>query len=138
MGMYTELHFNAELRSDVPQAVIDTLNYMLESDILCSPPSGLPSHDLFHTDRWQVMLRMDSYYFDADTHSTLRKDNINGRRYLCIRCNVKNYCMEIEKFVDWITPYLDKLPGDFLGFKRYEETENPTLLYMPPGGESSG
>ena len=74
---------------------------------------------------------MDSYYFDADTHSTLRFDDISDSYRLCIRCNLKNYSDEIQKFIDWIIPFLDKYEGEFLGFYRYEETEVPTLVYMP-------
>lgn len=128
MGMYTELHFNAELRKDVPSDVLAILNYMLEAGP-GAPPPPLPEHALFKTQRWPVMLRTDSYYFAADTHSTLRHDEIGECYYLCIRCNLKNYDEEIEKFVDWIDPYLEAFEGDFLGFSRYEETETPTLIY---------
>jgi len=75
------------------------------------------------------MLNCGSYYFDADTISTIRKDDITQQWTLCIRCNLKNYDDEIEKFLDWIHPYLDKQEGDFLGFYRYEETEQPTLIH---------
>lgn len=126
MGMYTEFHFNSELKSNCPTQVIDILRYML-GDKEESP--ALPDHPIFKTDRWRHMLRTDSYYFDADTHSTLRYDDIAEAHFLCIRCNLKNYNGEIEKFVDWIDPYLDKMAGEFLGFSRYEETETPTLLY---------
>lgn len=76
------------------------------------------------------MLCMDSYYFDADTISTLRFDDIGNSFYLCIRTNLKNYDSEIEHFIDWIMPYLDKYEtGQFLGFYRYEEDEQPTLIF---------
>ena len=127
MGMYTEFHFNVKLKKDVPQNVVDVLNFML---LETKAEPSLPEHPLFATDRWRVMLVMDSYYFHADTHSTLRFDDISRAYYLCIRCNLKNYNSEIEKFVSWITPYLDEWPGDFLGFSRYEGTEQPTLLFM--------
>jgi len=127
MGMYTELHFNAKLREDTPESVITVLKYMLDFKP-GDPQPPLPDHPLFKTDRWLVMLSMDSYYFAADTHSTLRKDEINDDWYLCIRCNLKNYGSEIEKFIDWIDPYVDAFEGDFLGFSRYEESEDPTLI----------
>lgn len=127
MGMYTELHFNSALKPDVPTPVLEILNYMLGTDEF--GPKALPDHPLFATQRWSVMLHCDSYYFDADTVSTLRYDEIAKQHYLCIRCNLKNYDDEIEKFIDWIMPYLGKQPGDFLGFHRYEEAEEPTLIY---------
>jgi len=130
MGMYTEIHFNAELRKDTPADVLAVLHFML-GDEGAGEPEKMPEHPLFGDTRWRFMLRCDSYYFDADTHSTLRFDDIAGAHYLCIRSNVKNYSGEIDLFVDWITPYLDKHEGDFLGFKRYEEDEWPTLIHHP-------
>lgn len=127
MGMYTELHFNSELKKTTPVEVLDVLGYMLGERE--EKPSDLPEHPLFGTERWQIMLRMDSYYFDADTHSTMRFDEISETFYLCIRCNLKNYDSEIEHFIDWIMPHLDKYDGNFLGFYRYEEDEEPTLIY---------
>ena len=126
MGMYTELHFNSQLEESVPNGVVLVLEYMLDSSL--SEPS-LPSHPLFETDRWRYMFRMDSYYFDADTHSTLRYDDIASAYFLCVRCNLKNYSGEISKFLDWIMPYLHQIDNAFLGFYRYEEDENPTLIY---------
>lgn len=127
MGMYTEFHFNVELRKDVPGEVVDALVAMLNF------PAGKnispPAHDLFSADRWMYMLTCDSYYFRADTHSTLRLDESTDTYFLCVRANLKNYGSEIEKFVDWITPYVRAHDGDFLGFSRHEETEVPTLHF---------
>lgn len=124
MGMYTELHYNVELPKETPQQVLNTLRLMLgEVD-----HAELPDHPLFSTDRWRMMLRCDSYYFSADTHSTLRFDENGDCFYLCIRCNVKNYCQEIEQFIAWLDPYVYAFEGDFLGFHRYEESEDPVLI----------
>ncbi|KKM69332.1 hypothetical protein LCGC14_1451780 [marine sediment metagenome] len=128
MGMYTELHFNSELKLNTPDDIISILKNMVGD--MDEIPAPLPNHPLFSTGRWRFMLRSDSYYFAADTHSTLRFDEIAGSWFLCIRTNLKNYGGEIEKFVSWIMPYLNKSNGDFLGFERYEETETPTLIYM--------
>jgi hypothetical protein len=127
MGMYTEFHFNAKLIKDVDKNVLDILRYMLH-EIEEAP--DLPNHSLFSTKRWRLMLKCDSYYFSADTHSTLKKDDISGSYFLCVRCNLKNYDGEIEKFVDWIMPNLNEADGSFLGFSRSEETEQPTLIFM--------
>lgn len=127
MGMYTEFHFNAELRRDTPPEVLSVLRYMIGKG---EKPEVLPGHRLF-TLAWPVVLSGDSYYFDADTHSTLRYDKLAEAHFLCIRSNLKNYGGEIAAFVDWITPYIAKAPGEFLGFSRYEETEQPNLIHMP-------
>lgn len=127
MGMYTEFHFNSRLKKDMPVEVRNMLKYMVSDGDDCF--YELPDHPLFSTPRWAYMLRMGSYYFDAETHSTVNYDDILGQCVLCIRCNLKNYDGEIQKFIDWIDPYLDKYEGEFLGFYRYEETEEPTLIY---------
>lgn len=129
MCMYTELHFNSEIKPE--DKVIKILQYMLGET---EEVPELSRHPLFSTSRWRIMLRCDSYYFDADTSSTLRYD-WQGDWYLCIRCNLKNYGNEIEHFLNWIMPYCEKEEGDFLGFYRYEETETPTLIYMKKGGD---
>jgi hypothetical protein len=121
--MYTELHYNVELRRDIPQQVIDVLEFMLDNDL---PQPELPEHTLFKTHRWPVMLRMSSAYFEAPTRSELITEP--AHRTLSVRCNLKNYDGEIEAFVDWMNPYVAAFKGDFLGFSRYEETEDPTII----------
>jgi hypothetical protein len=84
----------------------------------------------------------DSYYFAADTHSTLRYDAIAEAWFICIRCNFKNYCGELRKFCEWIDPYVSANEGEFLGFSRYEESELPDLIFKqgnppPPGRKLS-
>lgn len=128
MGMYTELVCSFRLRKDVPAEVIEMLTYMATGE--GDQPNTL-DHPLFSTDRWHVMLMMDSYCFDGDTCSTVRFDDITRCHMVSIRCNLKNYCGEIDKFIDWLTPHIDASEGEFLGHKRYEEDDNPTLLYHP-------
>lgn len=126
MGMYTEFHYNVELRKDTPEIITEILQQMISGNGVVKL---LPDHPLFQTSRWSVMLQCDSYYFAATTYCTLQYDDITNLYFLNIRCNLKNYDNEIEKFCDWIRPFIDKEKGDFLGFSRYEETEIPTLIY---------
>jgi hypothetical protein len=80
------------------------------------------------------MLRSDSYYFDGITNSRLKVDNLipdHPSYYLTIRCNLKNYNDEIENFIDWLKPYIHKDQENmFIGYKRYETENDPTLLYV--------
>ena len=133
MGMYTELHYNVELRRDVPQEVLDVLAYMTRGR---EDAPVLPDEQFFSLPRWRSLFTMDSYYFAADTHSTLRFDDIAGRFFLNVRSNLKNYGGEIQSFLNWIDPYVEAAPGDFLGFFRYEESEEPTLI-RKLGGEDA-
>lgn len=129
MGMYTELVMSAELKPDTPAEVIDALKTMLgEKDV---DDSILPDHPLFATFRWDYMLQCSSYYFAPGfSQSSLVHDEIAKCHYLTIRCSLKNYDSEIEKFLKWIRPYLHTYgDSEFLGYYRYEESEHPTLIY---------
>ena len=127
MGMYTEIHFNSKMKEDLPESVVAILLAMCDGQGV--EGITLPDHAFFRSTRWAYLCRTDSYYFDADTHSTFRFDEISDAHFLCIRSNLKNYDDEITLFLDWIYPYLDKMEDDFLGFYRYEESEAPTLIY---------
>ena len=125
MGMYTELHLNVELKKDIPNDITETLKCMIgESNKEIKPKK---EHPLFLTHGWKYMLQMDSYYFDADTKSSLRFDDISKSYYFNTQCNLKNYNNEIEKFIDWIKPYVET--KGFWGFSRYEEEDTPTLIF---------
>ncbi len=124
MGMYTELVCAFDLREDVPQNVIDILQYMVSSE---KPRNfQIPDHLLFDTTRWNIMLQCDSFYFPGETYSRIGFDKISGW-WMTIRCNLKNYDREIQKFIDWIQPYMNT--HGFIGYMRYETEEGPTLLF---------
>lgn len=129
MGMYTELVLAAKIKPD--NKVIQTLNYMLgETEYL----PVWENEPLFLTERFHYMLRCDSFYFDGQTDSKLFVDNLYKDKpmyYLNVRCNFKNYDMEINKFLEWLCPYIET--DGFLGYERYEEFENPTLIYKYNG-----
>lgn len=129
MGMYTEL--NIGVRICPTPAVMQKLNYMLGKDI----KDVHIDHPLF-TDqtRWKYMLLSDSYYFDGKADSKLFVDNLyldEPMYFLNVRCNLKDYNEEIEKFMDWLCPYIET--EGFLGYKRYEECDDPTLIYKENG-----
>lgn len=127
MGMYTELVLGVELASE--PVVIDTLKLMLDGDE--ENKVVTIDHPLFSTSRWSYMLLCDSFYFDGQTDSKLVYDENSKSYYLNVRCNLKNYDNEIEKFLDWLCPYI-KTEG-FLGYSRYECDADPTLIYKEDG-----
>lgn len=128
MGMYTELNIGVRLSQHTPANVIDIINYMLDNEHLV-PPSDLPNHPLFETQRWHFMLISDSCYFEGRTDSSM---TYAGSSYeLNVRCNLKNYDDEIIKFLDFINPYI-KYNG-FIGYTRWECVEDPTLIYKEGG-----
>lgn len=128
--MYTELvaAFSLPNLSDTDLSI---MKYMLH-EITEKPVDEHLQHPLFKTDRWQSMLRSDSYYFAGQTNSYLKYDEISKRHYLTVRFNMKNYCGEIEKFLEWM--WMIAEDRGFVGYRRYEEAENPTLIYFEDSG----
>lgn len=127
MGTYTQFHFASEIKKDTPKEVIEILTYMTSYEV---EPKKLPNHKFFKCERWKMLFRMDSYYFPATTHCDLRLDEITNSYFLTVTSNLKNYDEEIDKFVDWITPHIEAFEGDFLGYSRHEETEDPKLIHF--------
>lgn len=144
MGMYTALSLGIELVQDVPQEVIDTLRFMIDGPTEEQMPAGLyhvsaaqefaPAdfdHEFFDCDRWTMLFRYDSYYFDWQTKWELDRDDLYGsdkpKYYLTGVSNLKNYDGEIRKFLAWLTPYIDT--HGYLGWTMYEEDVLPTLIY---------
>lgn len=128
MGAYTEMDLGVCFYKNTPENVISTLKFML-GDI--DENTSKIKHPLFETYRWAYMLRMSSCDFDGLNFKKFVYDNTDNCWYLTVRCNLKNYSNEIEKFLDWICPYL-KTYG-FLGYMRYEDAVDPTLIYNDNG-----
>lgn len=126
MGMYTELNISAVFEKDCE--ILPVLRYMVGQEV---EDVIVPKHNLFNSGRWEFMLRCDSFYFDHTANSEL-VDRFDVDYVLNVRCDLKNYSDEIEDFLDWIRPYT-RTRG-FIGYKRYEEDANPTLIYLTDEG----
>ena len=131
MGMYTELIFGAELKSDTPIDVINTLKYLV-GDI------DIPSNLLYTEDRNPLM--GGSYYFGVNTSVTkMYFDEISDAWVLSSRANIKNYGNEIETFLEWIKPFIDKGSGnrEMYAVVIYEDQEIPSIYYLNDGDNCS-
>ena len=65
------------------------------------------------------------------THSWLNVFESTGTASLTVRSNLKNYGFEIQYFLHWLAPYSET--AGFVGYYRYEETPNPTLIFFADG-----
>lgn len=131
MGMYTELSIGVEFDQDMPKKIIEIITFMATSEEHECPKS-LPDHPLFKTERWSWMLRSGgSAYFDRIPSCQWKYNEISRSWHLSLATNIKNYTEEWENFLDFIAPYV--LTKGFIGTYRYEENDNPTLLYSRHG-----
>jgi len=121
MGMYTEIYVNVDLKKDLPPDVLAILKAMCGDEDV-NALKGKPS-------RWGYMFYSGSYYTPNVSCRVLEYDDISNQWSLLGKGDIKNYEQEIEKFFEWIDPYVDAESGEFIGYKRYEENLNPTLIW---------
>ena len=125
MGMYTEIYVNVNLKEDTPDEIIEVLKAMCrmeESDEKVLEP---------YPDGWQCLFSNMSYYTPSTRCRSLTYNGITRRWSLLGKGDIKNYAGEIEEFFEWIIPYVDGYPGDFIGYSRYEDAQKPTLFFLP-------
>ena len=126
MGMYTEIYVNVDLKKETPDDVIRVLEAMCRmlpdqecSEVLVDFPS-----------RWECLFSNMSYYTPSTNCRYLKYDGITERWSLLGKGDIKNYQNEIDKFFKWIMPHIDAYPGEFIGYSRYEEDDQPKLYFM--------
>lgn len=109
MGDYTRFEFNAKLRGNTPQEIVDVLQYMMDG--------GASSvHPETQTDHARSILEIGD----------------NGYR-LKVLSSFKNYDNEVRLFCDWIAPYLDEDDGTEVGTSEFEYDDSATKLFKDRG-----
>lgn len=123
MGMYTQLVMACRIKND-PE-VVRVLKYLADPG---EEEIETPDHEFFGAARWKWLFTMSSYYFVPATVSKFELDSV-GRSWSLITCsNLKNYDQEIQKFIDWVSPYFEDA-DEMVGYYRYEEDREPTIIY---------
>ncbi|WP_280502032.1 hypothetical protein [Nocardia farcinica] len=142
MGMYTEFFFRARIRKDAPPGLLDWLNQLANNpNAEMEPYDG---HPFFACDHWESVLigRMAAYQISQPIQFRRCGENGVGRHELIVHSSSNSHGSEIEAFVGWIAPFVDALPGTFLGYSLYEDSrpdgwhdtspnrERPGLIFM--------
>ncbi len=122
MGTYTELVLKCEIKRDRPEEVHNVLNFLFGKET--EYPCVLPDHLFFKKIGWQAIGRCSSCYHIP------RPINFYDGTVLFTRSDLKNYDDEIDTFLDWLKPYLNNLPGEFIGWIFYERSKEPVFIYM--------
>ena len=134
MGMYTELCIGVEFKKETPSDVIAVISIMATGDnpfVRESIPESVRGHKLLSVERPWILQSGGSYYFDAKPCLVWQKDTITDTYFLTVWTNIKNYSGEWEAFLEFIAPWLET--QGFIGHYRYEECDEPTLLYSENG-----
>jgi hypothetical protein len=125
--MYTELFFVAELKGGTPESVIAVLEYAAgkREDI----EDLVPDHPLFKCRRWLQVFKGCAWEVLGHTFTKFSADEDFGGWNLTIRSVLKNYDLEINRFLEWIHPWVDSIEGKFHGYSMYEEEVEPRLIF---------
>ena len=127
MGMYTEIVFKATVRKDIDKKAMQILEHLFNSGPR-PDKLELPEHAFFETWRWQSIGSCSSFYHHPRSVSDWYDVEYSDSIYIFSRSDLKNYDSEIDKFFDWIMPYIDEPGGQCIGWRWYEEDEQPTLI----------
>jgi hypothetical protein len=120
MGMYTEIYVNVDLKEDTPKDIVHVLRLICDG----YTPDGFPSRT--------CCLFYNCSYCTPRTHvSHLTYDELGKQWSLLGKGDLLNYENEIDYFFTWLTPWVEGEPGDFIGYHRYEEAQEPTLVFLP-------
>lgn len=133
MGDFAELNIRFRLKFDTPDEIIETLRYMALSSKV---PVTLPKHDLFNTRKWDSMLGAYNDPSGAPVKvSILEKDKSDESWFILVRSVYKDRG-EAKLFFNWVYPYIDAGSDspDFIGFIKYDNVENPYLIYYTDQG----
>lgn len=154
MGMYTEFIFGCALSKDTPKICIDALDYVINGQDK-KPKYENPEtweekeynekfiERISTDDEIQAFIGeydfgrlfcSDSYYFGAPVSSKkFYQDYIDKTYRISTRANLKNYNRQIEKFIEYIKPYVIQGSGfdhNIFAYVQYEEAEFPTIYAL--------
>lgn len=119
MGMYTEIYINTDLKEGTPEEVLQVLRAICDKQNDAECLKDKPR-------RWFMLFNNGSYYTPSTECGKLTYDDTSHCYSLLGKGDIKNSSDEIEEFFEYIKPYCD---DDFIGYYRYEEEREPTLVY---------
>lgn len=119
MSCYITFIMGCELKKNIPQRVVDTLEYMTNPDKDAN--NKYPDHPVFETDDWEYMLGK----------SELTYNETSQTYHLKINNSIKDDIEQIEKFLHWIAPY-SKSKG-VVGFVQPDYYRIPARILFEKG-----
>jgi hypothetical protein len=119
MGTYTEILIKTSVTKILPADVEAVLQYLFNDG---DAPGKLPAHPFFECGRWRMIGRCSSYYHIPWSTSRYAEERLFSRS------DLKNYDGEVNKFFDWLMPYIDEPEGKCVGYSWHEEADAPALI----------
>lgn len=136
MGMYTELILGAKLSHDTPRVCIEALDWVINQEKSSDDePSSKDVKRFIDQYSLRSLFWCSSYYFGVSrANSAFWRDPIDHCYHISTRSNTKNYEGNIDKFLKYLEPYIEKGSGgsDIYAFKIHEEDAVPTIYALHP------
>lgn len=131
MGTYTRFKCRIKLAYSVPDEVVNFLTQIIDftkkeiyhdDDVITT----LFAHELFRCMRWENL-----FYAHPDGSDPVFK-KIGNTWILELDAEFKNYDSEIEKFIDWITPFvkIGRKNKIYLGWSKNENSDNQRYYHV--------
>lgn len=128
MGCYITFSLDIKLKADTPKKIIEVINYALPRRDVKSKKIELPNHKFFKSSDWYLTLGCNNLYTLAEV-PRLRKLRGKDKGYsLDIYSEFKENWGSEYKFINWIEPYLDHLPGEVLGWREDDYSERVNIV----------
>lgn len=126
--MYTELIFGATLKEKTPTYITQALNVVINDNVDVTLSDE--AKQFINEYSLSKLIWSTSYYFGAHINNpSCVFDETTNRWCISFRSNCKNYKSEIEKFIEFIKPYVEFGSGltNIFAIVHYEEDDYPTL-----------
>ena len=134
MGMYTELIFEAKLSGDTPKDVIDAISLVCKdcANIKTTSSAFAIDNIIEHFDLWYLLTSNSAYFPAQYSYSRIYYNELEDTYSLFIRSDLKNYEKQIDKFLEYIKPYIVKGMGskDIYAYVLYETGSEPTIYSL--------
>lgn len=137
MGTYTRFVLKCNLRKDTPKEVVELLERVIvkgdlgvEHILFHSDEVFVPEllHDFFKCERWYMLLISNDF---GSTKGSSFELLPNGYYSISIDTQFKNYDDEVDKFIDWITPYVaGRKKKHYVGYWKVEGCEYDINIYI--------
>lgn len=124
MGMYTELIFEGTTMKNISKHDLAYLEYFFADVTEMHLPYEKPNHPFFKTPRWNLIGLGSSYYHLPMPVRRMFQDQVTDGYHVFLRCDLKNYDDEIQLFINWIKPLMQR----YRGWTWYEEDEEPQVI----------
>ena len=132
MGMYTEMILGCSFKETLPKVCVDALLYVIRN---LEPTENKEEVEKFIKEYdLEYLMFGSSYYFGVcRSNQKFWYDQIRKEWVISVRSNIKNYDGQIQKFLEYLKPYVDSGSGyqlDVYAYVQYEEARFPTIYTL--------